>query len=147
MDWRVTYFSVLVAKELALPEAYALLDRHGLESWSAGGCAVLAQALSRLTGSSIYALVDGRTDQAEHFAVRIGNAYVDSEGAYSRAGLVAKFEELERLSGIVLRKASQKIWDQVSDDSGGAGIACPAAAVEELVAMLDDAVGGYVEVA
>lgn len=144
MDWRITYFSVLVAKELALPEAYSLLDRYGLESWSAGGCAVLAQALSRLTDSPVYVLVDSRTGQAEHFVVRIGNAYVDSDGAYSGAGIVAKFEELEGLS-VVLRKANQKLWGQVSEE-GDTGIVCPVGAVEDLIAMLDAAVGG-VEVA
>lgn len=144
MEWQATYFGVLVAKTIATPEAYALLDRYLLESWSAGGCAVLAQALSRLTSGAMYALVDKKTGQVEHFVTRVDSVYVDSDGAYTSSGIVAKFEALERRPGMSLRKVTQKLWAQVSiaDDDDGA-ILCPPGAVDELVEMLDDAVVGF----
>jgi len=96
MRWESAYMGTQVAVVAASQDSYKVLDRHGLTSWQAGGCWILAEALSGLVAGKLHALVrDGLVD---HVLLKVGDAYIDADGAYSGTGIVAKHLELEGFS-------------------------------------------------
>lgn len=144
MYWRLTYFGTEVARALWTPDAYKLLDRFGLDTWSSGGCAVLAYALYKIvrgpaTRLAVLVREDGTVD---HVVFAVNVAYVDSDGAYTAAGMVDKLAELEGVHA-TLRPMSKKYMRQIDFEvrqTGTGAIWCPPQAVDALAALLQDQV-------
>lgn len=78
---------------VATDGAYAILDAaipQGV-TWTSGGCAILADALMGLLPAAELVAVY-RTDNRhiQHFAVRLGDYYLDADGASRRASLLRR---------------------------------------------------------
>lgn len=129
MKWELTYLGTQVAVVAASDEAYGILSRHGLETWTSGGCSVLAAALEKAVDGRPYALVRG-DGVVDHIVSRVGDAYIDADGAYSGPGVRSKHEALEghRVRLVALESA-------VID-----GISCPIEAVRSMEGLLKDRV-------
>lgn len=119
------------------PAAIHLLDAyegtaHG--TYFTGGCAALAEALSRTFPRSItYGVFDGR-GQLHHVLVRVENLYLDANGLQTAAEVVDYWEEEEGIAAPArLRPLDREKLDGTLLE---AGIPCPAGLVGALRARL-----------
>ena len=94
---------------LATDEAFQLLDKQrGLEdtTWTAGGCLLLADMLAKATGGQKVAIYDGETGirigHPEHIAVKLGEMYLDGDGASTEASLIDRWRREEGLGNPVI---------------------------------------------
>jgi hypothetical protein len=131
--WELTYLGTQVAVATASSDAYTILDEYQLTSWQSGGCAILAAALERLLGAQPYALVrkDGVVD---HVVSRHDLAYIDADGAFTAAGIVAKHEELEGHAVRLVRVDKLPAGESSASDES----ICPASAVAALSDLLQE---------
>jgi hypothetical protein len=114
-----------------LPEEYA--------SWTAGGCWLLARALHQWVGDpaelwTIYSEVGSdvlRPDVIpQHVVVRIGNCYLDGNGAWTEKQLLDYWETKEGLRYPELRPMNV-------EDLEEAALECPVEFLKELVKAID----------
>jgi len=95
-------FGVALKRYINSDDAYALLDdtpELAGSTWQAGGCWALAQALRELIrGSHLCAVVDMGGVQ-HHVLVRLGEHYLDADGASTEAQLLRRWRTLEHLQG------------------------------------------------
>lgn len=98
---------------LATDEAYKLLDTHteGADTWLAGGCALLARALSGL-GLGHLVVLEGAQQlhgklgpkQVQHWLVQAHGIYLDGDGASTKDALVKRWHKHESMREIALRR-------------------------------------------
>lgn len=87
--------------------AYNLLDADPATSggtFTTGGCAVLAYALSNLIpNSKIFGIRrDGGNGIVDHVVLKVGNNYIDADGVSDESTLLNRWEKLERINNPVL---------------------------------------------
>jgi hypothetical protein len=61
-----------------------------------GGCVLAAQALQKVVGGDIYALVN-KDDRAQHAVVKKGSAFYDFSGKKSQQAMLADFNRYEAM--------------------------------------------------
>ena len=65
-------------------EAYAILDKYIGGTWTEGGCAILAAALSKYYDFPIWVIFNPQKGTAEHFVVQVGRyKYLDYDGIHT----------------------------------------------------------------
>lgn len=88
-------------------EAYELLDRGPGGTWTAGGCALLAAALSK-AGIGILTVLDGSGHgsdlrKAQHWLVQVPGGYIDADGFSTGAELLRRWKNDELVADGELR--------------------------------------------
>jgi hypothetical protein len=105
-------------------------------TWLQGGCWLLARALQRWIGpgSEIWSIWSSRADRGmmDHVVVRVGDCYLDGDGASNKEELLVHWEKEE-----LLRKPFLKRFR--AEEAGV--IECPVGAVRELVSALEATFG------
>jgi ADP-ribose pyrophosphatase YjhB (NUDIX family) len=102
---------VRIKKILNTREAYAILDKAGpgIDTWLAGGCALLAASLSRL-GLGALTVLEGRSGngpwQVQHWLVQAGGFCFDGDGASTPAALLKRWRDVEGVVEAALRPAT-----------------------------------------
>lgn len=129
MRWKLTYLGTSIAKAVASADAYAIVDQYQLQTWSAGGCAVLATAIASITGGDVFWIVSA--GRRQHAVAHWDGAYFDSDGAYTAQGIIEKFNDLEDFSD------SRLVQD---DGRNRHGIPRPEGAVRAIAELLRDVV-------
>ena len=83
-----------IKKILDSDEAYNILDRYVGGTWTEGGCAILATALSKKYNAPIWVIYNQEKDTAEHFVIKLGNEkYMDYDGIHDN--MIKDFRENE----------------------------------------------------
>ena len=85
-----------LVKILKSKKAYEILDNSKAPetTWQAGGCWILADALSMLFyGLPIYAVYNSKKGIVEHLFVKVGTMYLDSDGMQSKSEMIKKISE------------------------------------------------------
>jgi len=87
-------------------EGQTVLPMDSEESWTRGGCWVLAEALNGWLGeeASIWAIWNMTIDGIDHMVVRIGNCYLDGDGAWSRSELLQRIQKISFGGRVSLRR-------------------------------------------
>lgn len=104
---------VRIKKILNTREAYAILDKAGpgIDTWLAGGCALLAVALSRL-GLGALTVLEGRSGngpwQVQHWLVQASGFCFDGDGASTPATLLKRWRDVEGVAEAALRPATSE---------------------------------------
>lgn len=133
MQWEAQYAGSLITRAVGCEEGFALLSRYGLQTWTSGGCAVLAAALVEVLGAQPWTIVRlGRAlaeQRTEHVVAKLKGAYLDADGAYTGHGMLAKLEASDGVQGRLVHGLILARSD----------IVCPPAAVMETAALLDRA--------
>jgi hypothetical protein len=114
-------------------EAYALLDRR--LTWNAGGCWILAEAVKKWIGpgAELFAIGTVRVP-VHHVVVRVGDTYIDGDGAQSRTELLRKMETMEFMREPKLTKLDRRLARK-------GGIVCPNVSVTKLTELIRRRVG------
>ena len=100
-------------KVLASREAYAILDKAGpgIDTWLAGGCALLAVAMSRLN-IGVLTVLEGRSGngplEVQHWVVQAHGYCFDGDGASTPATLLRRWRDVEGVADAALRRATAK---------------------------------------
>lgn len=117
------------------------MDRHELNSMTAGACYPLAHALRKWWGrGEIHGLSD-ENGYLQHVFVLDGEVVLDGDGAQLLDGFVAKWQKiLEDEQGVSL-ETTRPIWkfrDRIRHDIGGGrgGRRCRMEPVQDLLLML-----------
>jgi hypothetical protein len=112
---------------------------EGWDTWLAGGCWVLARALHEWIGkgSEIWAVYSEVGSDVlhpdiipQHVVVKIGDCFLDGDGASNEAQLLKRWGEVEGLIYPELRPVKIEELESV-------GIECPVGVVRDLVKALD----------
>ena len=107
-----TMFSKL-KKVLSTDEAYAILDRafpQGVDTWTAGGCYLLARALMRIVPNAELMVLRGLTKeqeqtkeftepQPEHVLIKLSSSLIDGDGVSTERALIQRWKKYEGLVG------------------------------------------------
>lgn len=118
---------------------------EGWPTWVSGGCWILARALHEWIGRSseicaIYSEIGSDILDPniipQHLVVRIGNCFLDGDGASSEKELLYRWETKEGLRYPKLRSAR-------AEDLAEVMIECPIDAVRDLVRALDQTFGPW----
>ena len=121
-----------VRQFLQTDAAYRILDDEVGGTWSAGGCWVLAKALTALIDAPLVAVwneIDGSTVQ-HHVVVQLSeNCYLDADGTQSGETLLRKMARVELIRDPYLAE-----FDPVVARRGQ--IACPTGTVQRLTRAL-----------
>lgn len=114
-------------------------------TWLQGGCWLLAQALHEWIGGpselwAIYSEVGSdvlRPDVIpQHVVVRIGDCYLDGDGASNEGELLERWEKVEQLRYPELRPANVKELEELM-------IECPVGPKMDLVRALEERFGSW----
>lgn len=87
-------------RNLLYEEAAVRWLPDGASSWCEGGCLVLAQALSALVDGEMLVVASERGP--EHVVVRMGDVYLDGDGASTEEELLRRWRTEENLPGAFL---------------------------------------------
>jgi hypothetical protein len=103
-------------------------------TWVAGGCRILAEALHGWIGprSSMWALKGSRYHNVNHVVVRVGDCYLDGDGASTERALLKRWEEFELVPDPYLRPFRP---EEAMD------LECPTRPIRALVAALEEEFG------
>lgn len=116
---------------LATDEAYKLLDTHtgGADTWLAGGCALLARALTGLGLGHLVVLegaqqIHGRLGpkQVQHWLVQAQGIYLDGDGASTKDALVRRWHKHESMREISLRRPTPDDFKHSTFQASEAGV-------------------------
>jgi hypothetical protein len=86
----IVEFGRSLSKLLKTKAAAKILRSYDLEDWGFGGCWILADGLKRAIGRKAALYYVGSPNGVEHVAVRIGEMYLDQDGAQTGARLRSK---------------------------------------------------------
>jgi hypothetical protein len=124
----------VLKRALSSHRAYAIIDRYSLgDTWSSGGCWVLAEALHQfLPGSELFTIVadKGAGEMPQHVVAKWKGRYWDADGSSTQAQLLKRWAELERLRAPRLVKFRPEAVE---------GIICPVSAVHEVIELVSRA--------
>lgn len=77
---------------LQTKKAMDVLRPYSIEEWGYGGCWILAAALKKLIGPKAKLYYVGSPMGVEHVVVRVGDLYLDQDGAQTASQLVKKLK-------------------------------------------------------
>ncbi len=119
-------------RALASEDAYAIIDWHRLgDTWTAGGCWVLAAALhSILPRSSLVAVTDDGVVQ--HVLVRWSGRYWDADGGSSKQALLRRWRDVEGLRAPRLEEFDASVEEDSAGGQWHGDLYCPAGAVSDV---------------
>jgi hypothetical protein len=85
-------------------EVWELLPGR-FDTWLAGGCWLLAEALHAWIGprSSMWSLMGSQYHNVNHVVIRVGNCYLDGDGASTERELLKRWENEELVPKPYLR--------------------------------------------
>lgn len=77
-------------------KAFEILDSTEANGsdWQEGGCWILADALSEYYGLPLYVVYNKKHNRVDHFMVKIGSEFLDSEGIRSPYKLIEDMTEI-----------------------------------------------------
>lgn len=70
--------------------AYDILDEVDGNTWQEGGCWILADTINMLMDSPIYVIFNNELNRVDHFVVKMGSQFFDSDGYQSERELIKK---------------------------------------------------------
>lgn len=86
----IVEFGRSLSKLLKTKAATKILRAYDLDDWGFGGCWILADGLKRVIGRKAVLYYVGSPNGVEHVAVRIGEMYLDQDGAQTGVRLRSK---------------------------------------------------------
>lgn len=132
MQWQHVHLGNQVSRIVGCEAGFALLNKYKLESWTAGGCAVLALALEKVLGGSTFWIVTPQPRPVFQHAVCFWDGVcLDADGAYTPDEMLAKYSGLEDPQRRLGRPRLV-----VGDGRKKPDVPQPAAAVRELADLL-----------
>jgi len=126
---KVIAFGKALSRWLKTNKAYACLPDNC--TWSAGGCWILARALKKYIGkeAKLETILSAGLQIPQHVVVRVGDVYLDGDGASSAWRLVQRWEKLEWMDVTDIVPFSKDL-QRVGRSQG---IPCAAGTVDRLV--------------
>lgn len=124
-------------------EAYQILDDFGAKSWTSGGCQILAMSITGWLGDVVPVWLVSENGYV-HTLVRIGECYLDADGASTERQLLKRWKGLKKVKHIEAKDArwvSLHPEDFDSDESR-----CQSEIVYRLVEIFHKKVGPGIEV-
>ena len=70
--------------------AYDILDEVDGNTWQEGGCWILADTINMLMDTPIYVIFNNELNRVDHFVVKMGSQFFDSDGYQSEKELIKK---------------------------------------------------------
>lgn len=89
-----------IRKAFASRTAYKILDSDPEVrncTWTAGGCSVAAQALHRVLGGELHAVLNHKGEQSHAVLKHPNGRYYDAEGEHTESEMLDKMRHLERV--------------------------------------------------
>ncbi|MEK6828580.1 MAG: GNAT family N-acetyltransferase [Nanoarchaeota archaeon] len=119
---------------------YALLDildstEASGSDWAAGGCWILADALSEYYGAPLYVVYNNEMNRIEHFMIKIGNMYMDSDGLRGGSQVIKTMQE----EGVYVKDINNLMILPYSSDMNNDVIVRDIAASKKLVDLFKSA--------
>lgn len=85
-------------------EAYQILDDFGAKSWTSGGCQILAMSTMAWLGDVVPVWLISENGY-EHTLVRIGECYLDAEGASTERQLLKRWKSAKKVKHMKVEEA------------------------------------------
>lgn len=70
--------------------AYDILDEVDGNTWQEGGCRILADTINMVMDAPIYVIFNNELNRVDHFVVKLGSQFFDSDGYQSEKELINK---------------------------------------------------------
>ena len=89
--------------------SYEILDASKAKdsTWLAGGCKILADAIESSVGGDQVVLYRAGNNHIQHYAVRIGDMYLDGDGVSTRRALLDRWKKAEGIPDVRIAKSSE----------------------------------------
>lgn len=106
-DFKCRELGRRIREILSSDEAHQILDDFGAKSWVAGGCQILAMSLEEWLGDVAPVFLVSENGYM-HTAIRIGDCYLDADGASTEKQLLKRWKTKKNVKRIEVQDTR---WD------------------------------------